>query len=223
MTPARWWHWVDGAADAPRADAGSTRAARWTAASSPRSPAATRDDVDAAVRSAAAAQPAWAALAPAERARVLLAIEAALRAERTRSSRSSRPRPASRAPVARDEMLGTADYFGFYAAAARLLGGETFDVGARHARLHAAGALRRRRDDHAVELRASTRRARGAAAALAAGNAVVVKPSEFTSTTTLASPGSPRRGPAAGRAQRRLRHRAGGGRGAASSIRSCAA
>ncbi len=183
MSVRAWGHWIAGT-EAPGAATLASHSPEdgRVVAEIARGDAAA---VDRAARSAAAAQPDWAATAPAERARVLLAIEAAVRAERDALVALERAETGKPAALAAAEIDATADYFGFYAAAARLLGGETFDVGeGRH-------VFTRREPYGVVALitpwnYAVNQAARGAAPALAAGNAVVVKPSEFTSTTTLA-------------------------------------
>jgi aldehyde dehydrogenase (NAD+) len=116
---------------------------------------------------------------------VLRAIENGLRCEVDRLVELERAETGKPEPLAREEMLASADYFGFYAAVARTLGGETFDVGV---------------DRHLYTIHepfgvvavitpwnySVNQAARSAAPALAAGNAVVLKPSEWTSAATLA-------------------------------------
>ncbi|MET0687233.1 MAG: aldehyde dehydrogenase family protein [Solirubrobacteraceae bacterium] len=181
---ARWDHWIGGAAvpstsgrtlesHSPEDGRVVAQVARGDAA-----------DVAAATASAAQAQPAWAATKPAERSRVLLAVEAALRAHRDRLVELERAETGKPLALAEEDLDGTADYFGFYAAAVRTLGGETIDVGT------GTHMFTRREPYGVVGLitpwnYAANQGARGAAPALAVGNAVVIKPSEFTSTTTL--------------------------------------
>jgi aldehyde dehydrogenase (NAD+) len=181
---ARWDHWIGGAAvpsgggrtlesHSPEDGRVVAHVARGDAA-----------DVAAATESAARAQPAWAATKPAERSRVLLAVEAALRAHRDRLVELERAETGKPLALAEEDLDGTADYFGFYAAAVRTLGGETIDVGT------GTHMFTRREPYGVVGLitpwnYAANQGARGAAPALAVGNAVVIKPSEFTSTTTL--------------------------------------
>ena len=126
---ARWDHWIGGAAvpstsgrtlesHSPEDGRVVAQVARGDAA-----------DVAAATASTAQAQPAWAATKPAERSRVLLAVEAALRAHRDRLVELERAETGKPLALAEEDLDGTADYFGFYAAAVRTLGGETIDVG----------------------------------------------------------------------------------------------
>jgi len=185
VSAPRWEHWIDGA---PRAPA----AARRLASHSPVDDRVVADvargdaaDVAAAAGAAARAQPAWAATPAVERSRVLLAVEAAIAAHAGALAELEREETGKPEAVARDELAGTAAYFGYYAALARTLGGETFDVGPD------THVYTRREPYGVVGLitpwnYAVNQAARGAAPALAAGNAVVVKPSEFTSITTLA-------------------------------------
>jgi aldehyde dehydrogenase (NAD+) len=181
----RWPHWIGGAEAAPGGDG-------WIEACNPADGSLVglvargdRADVDAAARSALVAQPAWAATSPRERARVLTAIETQLRQSADELVALERAETGKPEAVARDEVVGAADYFGFYAAAARLLGGETIDVGDD---VH----LYTRREPYGLVAvvtpwnYAVNQAARAVAPALAAGNAVVVKPSEFASSTTLA-------------------------------------
>jgi aldehyde dehydrogenase (NAD+) len=142
-------------------------------------------DVGAATRSSCDAQRPWAERSPAARAEVLRASEAALRRDVDRLVELERAETGKAEALAVEEMLASADYFGFYAAVARTLGGDTFDVGA---------------DRHLYTVRepfgvvgvitpwnySANQAARSIAPALAAGNSVVLKPSEWTSAATLA-------------------------------------
>ena len=60
---------------------------------------------------------------------MLLAVEAAIREHRDRLVALERAETGKPLALAEGDLDGTADYFGFYAAAARTLGGETIDVG----------------------------------------------------------------------------------------------
>jgi aldehyde dehydrogenase (NAD+) len=142
-------------------------------------------DVDAAVRSARRASAGWARLSPRERGRVLLAIEHALREQVDQLLTLEQAETGKPPALIRDELAASADYFGFYAAVTRTMGGETFDVGA---------------DRHVFTAHepfgvvavitpwnySVNQAARSVAPALAAGNAVVLKPSEWTSSAVLA-------------------------------------
>ena len=87
--------------------------------------------------------------------------------------------------LAVEEMLASADYFGYYAAVARTLGGETFDVGGdRHVyTVHEPFGVVAVITPWNYSVNQASR---SIAPALAAGNAVVLKPSEWTSAATLA-------------------------------------
>jgi aldehyde dehydrogenase (NAD+) len=142
-------------------------------------------EVDFAVRCAQRAFAAWSERTPADRAEVLLAIEATVRARTDRLVALEHTETGKPEQLVRDEMQSSADYFGFYAAVARTMGGETFDLGG---------------DRHVFTMHepfgvvavitpwnfSVNQAARSIAPALAAGNTVVVKPSEWTSTAVLA-------------------------------------
>jgi aldehyde dehydrogenase (NAD+) len=147
-------------------------------------PAGREQEVANAVASARGAGPGWADLAPQHRGERLLAVAAAVEEHLEQLCALECAETGKPHHVARDELLGAADYFRFYGAAARTLTGQTFDVGpSRH--------LFVQREPYGVVGMitpwnyAANQAARGAAPALAAGNTVVVKPSEYAATTIL--------------------------------------
>jgi acyl-CoA reductase-like NAD-dependent aldehyde dehydrogenase len=142
-------------------------------------------DVAAAARSSRDAQPMWADHSPSARAEILRASEAALRRDLDRLVELERAETGKPHTLAVEEMLASADYFGYYAAVARTLGGETFDVGGdRHVyTVHEPFGLVAVITPWNYSVNQASR---SIAPALAAGNAVVLKPSEWTSAATLA-------------------------------------
>ena len=141
-------------------------------------------DVARAVSAASAAAPAWRALRPMERGRVLLRIAAKIReksVELSAMESTESGKPPWHAPI---EIEIAAQYFEFYGGLVNTPHGEMIDLGAAY---------------HSYTLREPygvvgiitpwngplNQAARGIAPALAAGNTVVAKPSEFTSRTTI--------------------------------------
>jgi len=144
----------------------------------------TAADVDAAVRAAAAAQPAWAALRPIERARVMMRIADYIRAhvnEFAEIERRETGKPAWMVPF---EIQGCADYFEMYAGFCNLPAGERIDIGegyhcyTRHEPYGVVGIITPWNGP-------MNQLSRGLAPALVVGNGIVSKPSEFTSGTAL--------------------------------------
>jgi aldehyde dehydrogenase (NAD+) len=141
-------------------------------------------DVAAAVDAAAAAQPSWRRLRPAERAALLTKLAAAIRsraAEFVELESAETGKPLWSAQL---EIEGAAAYFDFYAGLVHVPQGETLDLGP------GAHSFTRREPYGVVGVitpwNAPLNQAvRSTAPALATGNAVVLKPSEFTSATTL--------------------------------------
>ena len=119
-------------------------------------PRATAADVDAAVARAKAAFPAWRAVAPGDRARLLHRLADTL-AEHHEELAVLEARNAGK-PIgdARGEMGMVADTFRYYAAAPERLLGDTIPV-AGGRRLHGARAARRGRAHRALELPAHDR------------------------------------------------------------------
>ncbi|WP_439813586.1 aldehyde dehydrogenase family protein [Zavarzinia sp. CC-PAN008] len=178
-------HYIDGAATAPQSKAYVDAFDPRTGKVSARVAGGTAADVDAAVRSAAAALPAWRARRPIERGRILNAIAQALRAESASLSaleRRDTGKPAWQAPL---EIEGAAQYFEFYAGLVNLYQGEKIDLGAGY------HSYTSREPFGVVGVITPwnaplNQAARAVAPALAAGNTVVLKPSEFTSGTSVA-------------------------------------
>lgn len=143
------------------------------------------EDVERAVAAASAAQPAWAARPPAERAEVLRAVADALRDEADRLRDLECSETGKSKDGAAGEVATSIDYFDYYAGLIRGWAGEVIDLGD-HEHVFT------RREPYGVVAVITpwnvpiSQAARASAPAIAAGNAVVVKPSEFTSTSTLA-------------------------------------
>ena len=141
-------------------------------------------DVDAAVRAAAAAFPAWRDVRPIVRGRVLMKIAAKIRERRDElalreSAETGKPRWQSLA-----DMEVAAQYFEFYGGLVNAVHGETIDLGAGY------HSFTRREPFGVVAVILPwnvpiNQAARGIAPALAVGNAVVAKPSEKTPSTLL--------------------------------------
>ncbi|HEY3751117.1 MAG TPA: aldehyde dehydrogenase family protein [Pseudonocardiaceae bacterium] len=142
------------------------------------------DVVDRAVRSAAAAGPAWADLPAAQRGKLLWRLGQALR-ERgeeflvTECSETGKTRYDMQRAI-----NDSAEYFEYYGGIVRAFFGETIDLGAGQ---HAFT----RHEPHGVIGMITpwnsplSQAVRGLAPALATGNTVVLKPSEFTSATSV--------------------------------------
>jgi aminobutyraldehyde dehydrogenase len=147
---------------------------------------ATPGQVDEAVRAAMKAQPAWAALAPADRAKMLLTladrIEAAA-AEFAKHEAMNCGKPYAKA--LNDEMPAIVDCFRFFAGAARCMGGlaagEYTPGYTSMLRRDPVGVVGSIAPWNYPLMMAAWK----AAPALAAGNAIVLKPSEFTPLTGL--------------------------------------
>jgi aldehyde dehydrogenase (NAD+) len=142
-------------------------------------------DAECAVAAAAEAQHAWARRPAAERSRLLHLVADAIEAgaeELIALERSCTGKPAFQA---RRDVEIAAAYFRYYAGIVLAHSGRTIDQGAgthTYTRLEPYGVV-------AVITPWNmplTQACRGVAPALAVGNAAVVKPSEFTSTSTLA-------------------------------------
>jgi aldehyde dehydrogenase (NAD+) len=184
VSTVRYEHWINGEAvppgggdylesTSPLDDRLVARIARGDA-----------DDVARAVSAAAAAQPGWASRSPKDRARVLVAVAAGIRAEAGSLVRLEIAETGKLRARAAGEIEMAADYFDFYASAVRALHDDAIDLGPdQH-------VFTRREPFGVVGLITPwnapvTQAARAIAPALAMGNATVVKPSEFTSCTTL--------------------------------------
>lgn len=136
-----------------------------------------------AVESAASAQPAWAAMAPRQRGRLLMDLARAL-VDRRSELLSIECEESGKLPGEGEISLdGASEYFEYYGGVVRAFMGDTIDLGA---------------NQHAMTLHVPhgvvaiitpwngplNQAARSAAAALAVGNTVVIKPSEYTSSST---------------------------------------
>lgn len=141
-------------------------------------------DVDRAVRAAAAAQPAWAALKPIERGRILMRMATYLRENLDtfmEIDRRETGKPDWQLP---HESGGAADYLEFYAGLGNLDSGDVVDIGdgyhayTMHEPYGVIGVITPWNSPLGQF-------SRGAATALITGNTVVSKPSEFTSASSL--------------------------------------
>ncbi|MGW0173628.1 aldehyde dehydrogenase family protein [Rhodococcus sp. NPDC003322] len=140
--------------------------------------------VDAAVRSATAALPAWRQIPALTRGRLLTDLARRMRDELPALAALEVSETGKPEKVAIGEIETSAAYFEFYGGLVAMPAGETLDVAA---------------DQHVYTRREPfgvvgvvtpwnvplNQAARACAPALAAGNTVVVKPSEFTSATTV--------------------------------------
>ncbi|MEI9812242.1 MAG: aldehyde dehydrogenase family protein [Acidobacteriota bacterium] len=142
----------------------------------------TKADVDAAVRAAHAAFPAWRDMRPMDRGRIMLAMATAIRANIPKLAElESREtgKPLKQLP---NELETTARYFEYYAGLVNIQHGETINVGAG---LH---SYTRREPFGVVGTILPwnvplNQAARSISPAIAVGNTVVAKPSEETSAT----------------------------------------
>jgi aldehyde dehydrogenase (NAD+) len=181
---ARWQHYIDGH---EAASAGATYIHSFNPSTGEpvaEVPVGDEADVARAVQAAAVAAPAWRALRPMERGRILLRIAAKIREKSAalaimESAESGKP--VWHSPI---EIEIAAQYFEFYGGLVNTYHGEMIGLGAGY---------------HSYTMREPygvvgvitpwngplNQAARGIAPALAAGNAVVAKPSEFTSRTTI--------------------------------------
>ncbi len=140
----------------------------------------TKADVDAAVRAAHAAFPAWRDMRPMDRGRIMLAMATAIRANIPKLAElESREtgKPLKQLP---NELETTARYFEYYAGLVNIQHGETINVGAG---LH---SYTRREPFGVVGTILPwnvplNQAARSISPAIAVGNTVVAKPSEDTS------------------------------------------
>lgn len=141
-------------------------------------------DVDAAVRAAAEAQPAWAALRPIQRGRVLMNMANYIRDHIDEFATIEQRETGKAALFVPHEIASSADYFEMYAGLCNLPQGERIDIGEGY-------HCYTRREPYGVVGIVTpwngplSQLSRGLAPALITGNAVVAKPSEFTSGTAL--------------------------------------
>jgi aldehyde dehydrogenase (NAD+) len=141
-------------------------------------------DVDMAVNNANEAQPAWEALKPVERGRILLEIARLIRRKAPDLAEVEAKETGKPRKVAMAEVELAAQYFEFYGGLATSIHGAAINMGPdyhTYTRREAFGVI-------GVILPWNSplnQGGRAIAPALAAGNTVVVKPSEFTSISTV--------------------------------------
>ena len=143
-----------------------------------------REDIDEAVRSAAAAFPGWRALKPLERGRILLKLAQRIDAEAEAPAALETRDSGKPMATALGDVRGTARYFEYYGGLADKLQGETIPLGDDYVYAHRRRAVRRGGRHHPVE-RPDPQAARSVAPALMTGNAVVTKPAEQTPLSCL--------------------------------------
>ena len=161
-----------------------TSTSLWTGSTLAEIPSGNSADVAAAVISASSAFPAWRALKPGVRGRLLADIAAGIRAEQQLLADLEGAEAGKPAAQSLREVDAAASYFDFYAGLANIPSGEVIDLGPGmhgytiHEPYGVIGVI--------TPWNAPLNQAaRAVAPALLAGNVAVVKPSEFTSTTTL--------------------------------------
>ena len=145
----------------------------------------TADDVDAAVRSAVAAGPAWRNRKPIERGRMMLALAQAIHANMADLVAIEVAETGKPGWMAQSDLTTAADYFEYYGGLCNIHQGETIDQGPgfhTYTVREPFGVVAVITPWNAPLLTA----ARSIAPALAMGNTVVTKPSEFTSGSTVA-------------------------------------
>jgi acyl-CoA reductase-like NAD-dependent aldehyde dehydrogenase len=145
---------------------------------------ATRSQVDDAVSAARAALPAWAATAPAERARVLHKVSVLIQEHSEELAVIETVNAGKPLPQARRDAGRAAEYFRFCAGACDKLNGETIPAGPDQTVLTVPEPVGVTAHILPWNYPVSTL-ARGAAPALAAGATVVAKPSELTPFSAL--------------------------------------
>ena len=183
--PARHTHWIDGKALEPASGRYLPTVDPATREPGDEIAAGTPADVERAVAAAAAAQPGWARLPGAERSEILHLVADALEAgseELTELERASTGKVDAQLKM---EVDMSAAYFRYYAGVLRAHHGRTIDLGSgqhSYTRLEPYGVVGVITPWNFPLNQAC----RGLAPALAAGNAVVTKPSEYTSTSTVA-------------------------------------
>ncbi|SPK76868.1 NAD/NADP-dependent betaine aldehyde dehydrogenase (plasmid) [Cupriavidus taiwanensis] len=144
-----------------------------------------KPDVDAAVAAASAALPAWRAMRPSERGRILVEIARAVRDSDGTLGRIESDETGKPGREMPQLMALTAQYFEFYGGIVNAMDGEVVNVGPDY-------HVYTRRDPFGVigiilPWNAPLHQAaRAIAPALACGNVVVAKPSEFTSGSLIA-------------------------------------
>ncbi|MGP9805363.1 aldehyde dehydrogenase family protein [Paracoccus sp. NSM] len=177
-------HWIGGASVAPESGEYLPATSPMTGRIAGHVAAGNAADVARAVAAASAAADGWRRMPAAERGRIMLAIAAAIRADRDRLAALEREDTGKPLTLALAEIEGSAAYFEFYGSLVYLPAGDVLDVAP---------------DQHVFTRREPfgvvgvitpwnlplNQAARAIAPALTAGNVVVAKPSEVTSQTTV--------------------------------------
>jgi aldehyde dehydrogenase (NAD+) len=180
----RWQHYIGGKFVAPKSDFYLVERNPRTRGDSYTIARGSKADVDAAVKSAADAFPAWRARKPIERGRVLWAIAQKMRERKADLVKIESIETGKSASQTAADIEGSAQYFEFYASVINAHGGDTIDLGpnyhsyTRHEPFGVVGIILPWNGP-------INQAARAVAPALAAGNTVVSKPSEFTSVGLL--------------------------------------
>jgi aldehyde dehydrogenase (NAD+) len=182
---SRFEHWIDGVPRPPESG-------RYLSSLSPADgtpvaeiAAGSEADVDLAAAAAHRAQPAWAERSPQERGETLLRLADALRDNRDELIALEGAETGKLPALLDGEIDAAISYFDYYGGVVRAIGGETIDTGpGQH-------SFTRREPFGTIGIITPWNGpligvCRGVAPALAVGNAVLVKPSEHTSTSTLA-------------------------------------
>jgi acyl-CoA reductase-like NAD-dependent aldehyde dehydrogenase len=183
--PVRHDHWIGGKAQAPASGSYLATLDPTTRQPGDEVAAGSAADVDRAVASASAAQPEWGRRPPAHRAELLHQVADAVEAGADELIELERACTGKVDRQLRVEVDMSADYLRYYAGVVRAHHGRTIDLGAGHhtyTRLEPYGVVGIITPWNLPLNQAC----RAVAPALATGNAVVAKPSEVTSTSTLA-------------------------------------
>ena len=184
IAQARYDHWIDGRWVVPAAGSHRSTTDPTDGRPGPLVAAGSAPDVEAAVTSAKAAHPAWAARPAAERAEILLAVARGMEAADDELIELERVNTGKIASQLRTEIDTSVAYLRYYAGVLRALHGRTIDLGAgahAYTRLEPYGVVGVITPWNLPLNQAC----RAVAPALAVGNAVVCKPSEVTSLSTL--------------------------------------
>ena len=182
---AQWLHYINGQLVAPASG-------QWINSFDPRSGVVAAEvaaggaaEVDQAVAAAAAAAPAWRALRPSERGRIMQALARKIRDNLHSLAETEALEAGKPAAITPYEIDIAAQYFEFYGGLTNLFHGEVIGLGSGY------HSYTSREPFGVVGVITPwngplNQAARAVAPALAAGNTVVIKPSEFTSGTTVA-------------------------------------
>jgi aldehyde dehydrogenase (NAD+) len=181
----QWDHFIGGKVQPPASGEYLSSFDPCTAAPAARVASGGPADVDSAVQAAAAAAPAWRALRPIERGRIMLALARKMREQAQRLAEIERLETGKPLAQALVELEGAAQYFEFYGGLVNVQHGERIDLG------DGFHCYTTREPFGVVGVITPwngpvNQAARGVAPGLAAGNSVVLKPSEFTSGASLA-------------------------------------